>query len=232
MDWYSCAYIEGQLKYCEKTHEEISNCEMEYDDWKQDKFSVTADGQWFANWIVCEGCALGNGGTTNFADTYATTGNFQILNKDQLLYPRFADLVKGLKAFANSKPDIMAGLKIWTGLTDAQIQSQLQFGKGPTILIQHLDGAYGMFRRNDPNVIIVNKDFVLGLEQANLQTTKDATGFLLSITLLHEYVHYGDFASGQEFPGEEGLQWENSAFGVVVNKTNASDVYIKMFGKP
>lgn len=64
-----------------------------------------------------------------------------MLNRDQLLYPKFTALVKGLSTFANT------GLKIWTGLTDAQIQSHLQFGKGPIVMIEDLENAYGVFRK-------------------------------------------------------------------------------------
>jgi len=169
---------------------------------------------------------------TTSAPTHEVAGRFVMSKSDQANYPRLTEMVRNIKSMVLNDPNLMAGLKIWTGLSETVILNHLTFGQGPIIKIEPLDNAYGKFRKNDPNVVVINKAFVLGLEQANLESTKKATSFLLAVTLLHEYVHYGDYLSGMEFPGEEGTEFERGVFGIVVDQTNAYDIFIKMYVRP
>lgn len=45
--------------------------------------------------------------------------------------------------------------------------------------------------------------------------------FLVAVTILHEYVHYGDNQDGVQQKGEEGIQFENDAYGIKITKDNA-----------
>jgi hypothetical protein len=46
--------------------------------------------------------------------------------------------------------------------------------------------------------------------------------FFLGTTILHEYVHYGDFQDGVQYPGEEGDLFELYVYGENVGSENAA----------
>lgn len=56
---------------------------------------------------------------------------------------------------------------------------------------------------------------------------RDALIFLLGVTILHEYVNYGDNIDGIDQPGEEGLLFEIATYGETIWLNNAQDVLIK-----
>ncbi|MCH7559811.1 MAG: hypothetical protein IIC67_00320 [Thaumarchaeota archaeon] len=45
--------------------------------------------------------------------------------------------------------------------------------------------------------------------------------FLVGVTILHEYVHYGDNIDGVDYPGEEGQLFEIDVYGQTVWRHNA-----------
>ncbi|MEZ4968911.1 MAG: hypothetical protein R2814_04480 [Flavobacteriaceae bacterium] len=49
----------------------------------------------------------------------------------------------------------------------------------------------------------------------------DALIFWIGTTVLHEYVHYGDFNNGFDYPGEEGRKFEISVYGENVHPDRA-----------
>ena len=98
-----------------------------------------------------------------------------------------------------------------------QIIEKVKFGNGPTIVVKELTGKYGYFDRNEnPNVINIDESWVRGLESANLLETKQATGFFLAVTVLHEFVHQARAANGLDRSYEYGYGFENSAFGLKI----------------
>ncbi|WP_164490252.1 hypothetical protein [Runella sp. SP2] len=79
-------------------------------------------------------------------------------------------------------------------------------------------------------VIEIQDSFVRGLETANLESTKQATAFLLAVALLHEVVHYGNAILGKQEPGELwAYSFENEAFGAHITKQNASQYVYEFF---
>lgn len=73
------------------------------------------------------------------------------------------------------------------------------------------------------------------LEISSLSVTQKNTSFLLAITILHEYTHYGDYmADGQRSEYEMGWGFEQDILGkarLTVEKRNAH-IYVKMFKYP
>ncbi|MER3374112.1 MAG: hypothetical protein RIM83_05695 [Allomuricauda sp.] len=60
------------------------------------------------------------------------------------------------------------------------------------------------------------------LENGNLiENDNDAAIFFIGTTILHEYIHYGDYSSGFEYPGEEGRKFEIRVYGQNVQPDNA-----------
>ena len=169
----------------------------------------------------------------------STVGCLVMSNEDQMKYPRFRAVVANLKSLVENDEVILFSLITWTGLSKADILNHLTFGQGPLIIIKDIVNqfgntkVYGSFNKTTPNQLNISKSFVLGLEGAKLGTTQEATAFLLAVTVLHEYVHYGDFQTGDLTPPgvEEGTQFEKQAFGIVVSKQNAYSVYINLYGK-
>lgn len=45
--------------------------------------------------------------------------------------------------------------------------------------------------------------------------------FLVAVTILHEYVHYGDNQDGIQQKGEEEIQLEKDAYEIEITKDNA-----------
>lgn len=173
----------------------------------------------------------GGGDAGEYPSTIAGT-NFKMTLNDQARYPRLTRLIKDIANFVNSDAQVLAALKQYTHLSTAQITQELKFGNGPTILVMPLGPKIvGEFSSKNPDALILNQAFVLGLEEAKLSTTIQATSFLLSVTSLHEYVHYGNFLVNF-FPTdgiERGAAFERAGFTTEVNKNNAYEIYVNLF---
>ncbi|MCL1671473.1 hypothetical protein [Elizabethkingia ursingii] len=176
----------------------------------------------------------GSGDYSNYVTNVSP--NFRMRTSDQRKYTRFTELIKGMKSYVQNNPIILKKLVEISGLTNEQVLDKLTFGKGPMIeLIPGLTykkrAVMGAFDRTIPDVLYVNENFAAGLEQASLSTTIEATTFLLSVTVLHEFVHHGNRVSGYYPPvGEAGELFENEVYGVVITPYNATD-YVLYFHK-
>jgi len=163
---------------------------------------------------------------------YVYSGIFVMSTAHQSQYPRFTTMVKGLYDFVKNDTKVLNALKQWSGFNEATILEKMKFGKGPTIQIKHLDGNYGYFSKSEnPNVINIDADWVRGLEQANLPSTQEATAFLLAVTALHEFVHQARSQNGLDRNYEYGVGFENSAFGLVINASNAANYSYRLYKK-
>lgn len=228
-DWYTCVFVDGYMVGCSYDRTDYTNCEQDYDDWKQDKFSVNEDGQWYPNWIACNGC----GASTKAASSINPT-LFIMTAEQQKMYPRLTVLVKNVYEYVNKNADVMYYLKTFTGLTESQILDKIRWGRGPTVNVTEMTGRYGFFNANNPNVINISASWARGLEAANLAETQEATSFLLAVTVLHEFVHYGRNAAGElASPNgvEFGFSFEQSAYGVFITKENAGKYAYKFYKK-
>lgn len=167
--------------------------------------------------------------------------NFKMRRLDQIKYPKFTQMVKGLKSYVQSSPLLLNKLTEISGMTQNQVLDKLTFGQGPQIELipglvhihnGQIDSVYGMFSHATPNVIKINENYVLGLEQVVLQSTLEATNFLLAVTVLHEFVHYGNYLTGYDPAGNEaGELFENSVYGIIINKYNAYEYIISLQDK-
>lgn len=55
--------------------------------------------------------------------------------------------------------------------------------------------------------------------------------FLISVTILHEYVHYGDSIDGKDQDGEEGNDFEIKAYGEIINFNEAEKLVKRYINK-
>ncbi len=165
-------------------------------------------------------------------------------------YPEFTEFLK------NEIPKIANNDKIINeikGITDAPIETikeALQWGKGPEIEIKQLGGEgenelYGVYRgAHVPelrNTLFIDIDLVNDLE--NLENSiqfREEIGFLIAVTILHEYNHLGDAIFGDLFweelhsenpinENEAGAVFETTIFGVTVWRSNVGLV-MRNFG--
>ncbi len=139
-------------------------------------------------------------------------------------------------------------------LTDAPkdtIREALQWGSGPEIRIEQLTGEgrderYGSYRGHIfpelRNVLFLDVDLAKDIE--NLERSSDfrsEIGFLIAVTILHEYAHLGDTVFGEEFwsdlfikdrslENEVGIVFEKAIFGEAVWRSNAG-IILRNFKK-
>lgn len=169
---------------------------------------------------------------TSFADPNTIKQpDFQFgpIDNYETTYPRFTSMVKNLKTFVKNNPKVMAALQTYSGFTKQQILNQLTFGQGPTIKVEEMSGRFGFYNRNNGNKTLhIRASYVRGLEQSGLQSTQEATAFLLAVTILHEFVHFGTTQNNiSEGAYDFGLGFERDAFNVIVDDDNAGNVVIK-----
>lgn len=146
-------------------------------------------------------------------------------------YPKLTEyLINQLPKVADI-PLIVNTIKYLTDLPEDQIKRDLMWESGPTIYITQLDNfsentsdkTVGRFEESEPDVIYLDIDYVNSLENSTAtQYEQDAFLFFLGTTILHEYVHYGDFQDGVQYPGEEGILFELYVYGENVSSENAA----------
>ncbi|ANI89382.1 hypothetical protein A9P82_08805 [Arachidicoccus ginsenosidimutans] len=168
----------------------------------------------------------GGGGATG------TTPPLKMSKDDQQKYPRLTEMVKNLRNYVLNDPKVLQALIDFSGLTKSEILNDLTFGNGPTINIVDLDDEFGYFDGSEnPNAINIDASYVRGLEIAKLQSTIEATSFLLAVTALHEFVHYGRFFNGLDRTYEYGLGFEHEAYGITIDETNAYEYSWRFYKK-
>lgn len=155
---------------------------------------------------------------------------FQFLPTDnyESKYPRFTELVKNLKSFTMSNKDVFAALKKWSGLSEDKILEYLSFGEGPIIKVGPMGRSLGNYNATiNPAILNIKEYYVNILESTPSSFVKKPIAFLLAVTILHEFVHFGNHVNGiSEGAYEFGTSFEKEAFNVVVNTNNLNDVFI------
>ena len=159
--------------------------------------------------------------TFNEQSPYVSAGNNPIkfidyngyFKLDPVLIERFPKLAYYLKyrireVLSNSR--IVAGLKKFEHFTDEQLARELKWGEGPTIRIGVSDPRRqaGEFKRgSDPNSLYINEGILENLKKST-GIAAEGVLFQAGVTILHEYVHFGDFNYNKDNNpssiGEEG----------------------------
>ena len=157
----------------------------------------------------------GNGGSIGSSPSFKMDSNYEVL------YPKFTNTVKNIAYYATTNPKILSTLKQFTGLSSEQIYEKLQYGQGPTVSVSQLNNAYG-YHNPLTNTVQIDVDYVNQLE-ASTGSKADLLNLMLSITLLHEFVHWTD-GLFFNYTQENGNNWEIATYGFVVNMGNVSVV--------
>ena len=174
---------------------------------------------------------LGEDGTlfTDPAPLLEPNFQFDLSDNYESLYPLFTNMVKNLKTFVKNNPKVLTALQTYSGFSKQQILNHLTYGQGPKIKVEEMNGRFGFDNKNNgTKTLHIRASYVRGLEQSFLESTKEATAFLLAITILHEYVHLGTSLNNiSEGVYDFGYGFERDAFNVIVDDNNAGTVVIK-----
>ncbi len=172
----------------------------------------------------------------NYIDQYGQkpdgSNAFILSAADQAQYPRFTELVRNLPGFVEQHERVKQALIRHTHLAWSKIRPLLKFGSGPKIVVNELTPAtyYGhtVYPAYPEPFIEISARYVRGLEAANLSGTKEATAFLLSVTLLHELTHYGavDGGRNESRNDEFGDEFEREVLGTTITKDNAGRLLV------
>ena len=177
---------------------------------------------------VYPGGGGGDGGGES-GPTTTSVGKFRISLYNQMMFPRFTTLVKNMPSFVRSNPTILAALMKWSHLTQAQIESHLAFDQGPLIVFKEVywgDAYYD--GKTDSNVINIDPTYATKFENGISIGGDKGLSLLLAITILHEYVHYGDYTTNTLYSGEEGTEFEKYIFNTTIGYENAGSFIIKL----
>ncbi|MEZ4968905.1 MAG: hypothetical protein R2814_04450 [Flavobacteriaceae bacterium] len=155
-------------------------------------------------------------------------------------YPKLTEYLKNQLPKVANISKITNAIRDITGLSLEQIKYDLKWDQGPVVEIVQLDNhcgqcnedTVGRFDKTNPNILLLDIDFVNRLENdITLQQEEDAFMFFLGTTILHEYVHLGDFNNGDNYKypltPEEGVLFEVRVYGQNVHDYNAIQILFK-----
>ncbi|WP_046247427.1 hypothetical protein [Hymenobacter terrenus] len=179
----------------------------------------------------------GGGEGTPSAPTTVTSGKFRINPAYAVIAPKLVQTLENLRSLVENNSKLLNGLIAFSGRTQAQIISDLTYGQGPEVKIgQPVDKfgnpVIGQFDPANPNVLTLDGAFINQLQHTTSASASDALSFYLAVSLLHEYVHFGDNLTGRDYPGEEGTIFEQTVFGVELGEGNAGQIMIQFIKKP
>lgn len=151
-------------------------------------------------------------------------------------YPRTMQIMRQLKGFVKSNPEILKQLAKFSGYSSMEVLNQLEFDRGRTFLTIE-DLSYDWRGPNGITQAGSATDFSLEILLAErlevLENNQDIQtySFYIAVTILHEFVHAGRNANNMDNGGNEkfemGWGWEEKAFGSRVNGDTYKELYQK-----
>lgn len=162
-------------------------------------------------------------------DPETWTREFSIRRIKQL-FPRFYEVLSKLPEYLNTNPKILDGLVESTGMTKSEILKNLDINTplGQVFAERTLKDAYGQVGHK--SVTYIDKSLLKTFETLQTPAYIQGTSFLLAVTVMHEFVHWG--RSHNHLPTltkgyESGAYWEMNTFGMDINKNSAYENYKK-----
>lgn len=144
--------------------------------------------------------------------------------------PRFTKTVKQLKSFVQNNPNILDMLAYYSGFSTMEVLQELEYGNGGTLLTEITKAEFGATPPD--GTMKVNLKWANGLEIVKNNERLQATSFLVAITILHEFVHYGRIKNNlSEGMYEYGDGFEQQIFNK--NSIDAKNAYklLEKYGK-
>lgn len=113
----------------------------------------------------------------------------QSIKAIQQQYPRLYEMLSELPQFLNDNPEILNTLSQDTGLTKKQILKFMDINSSEGQIIKL--GQMSKLGRSAYPVSYIQEDLVKTLEGLQSRTYIQGTSFLVAVTFLHEFVHWG-----------------------------------------
>ena len=153
-------------------------------------------------------------------------GLFRMSARLQRKYPMLTNVMKNIQQAVHSRPEVFEAFRDNLGLTDAQANEMLQWGKGPKVKVKDFGEKYYADTRMK---VSLNKRMVQMLEGKranNMTDTQEGLFAQVFITSTHEAQHYAenslgiyvydcDFYDALDPEHEGGFQFELKAFGAI-----------------
>ena len=154
-------------------------------------------------------------------------GLFVVSEEFERRFPRTTNYLKhGIKHVLDNKKIKNALIK-YSKRSIKLLENDFTFGKGPalSIIVQSSYGCTYSFKRKA--YMYISKDLLSNLEQAEGKK-RDELLFLVAVTILHEYTHYGDAVECGNTQGiEEGEAFEIEAYGKEVTGSSSAELIEK-----
>ena len=140
------------------------------------------------------------------------------------------------KVSKNTK--IMNALEKYSGLSRAEISKAFEWGKGPTIKVTELEGAFGQFTMNIKSEELRISSDLVNLLQNSESELSDVYIFMIGVTILHELTHYGVDKTGYGYSNaitgkaaEHGEYFEKAAYGQVIGNIESAIDYLNLYNE-
>lgn len=186
-------------------------------------------------------CLTGIGGGGTSAITSDVSSIFLLPDSFAWQYPKFYQLMKNLSIDLQGKYlNSLLTLSNITGLSQNRILEIVQMGRGPRIEIANLNpvgsNTTTIFGRFDKiyNVIYLDQNLLNIYENPLTKYSDEAMNFFMTVTVLHETVHYGINQNISLFGNnglniEFGKQWEYDTFKQFIDDpADAESYYLKI----
>lgn len=144
-------------------------------------------------------------------------------------YPRLYEVLSKLQDFLEANPKVLSNIVEDTGLTKVQVLEFLDVKSpnGPVYMLRKMSdlGEVGHL-----SVTNLQYDLVKTFETLQTPAYVQGTSFLLAVTALHEFVHWGRTYSGLPYRApsnkwgisDYGSYWEQRTFGMVTGINKAT----------
>ena len=152
---------------------------------------------------------------------------------DRLQYPVLAKIIDGLYNKVKDDQKLMNVLKNFTNMTEAQILEKLKSGQGPKLYVENNPYRAGSYDP-DTNTMYVSQQIITA-QNYMVKDFSTALEFYISVTILHEFIHYGEdytqtFRPHEGGQDDAGFQFENEMYGgkVYFNYATGEITYEKL----
>lgn len=155
---------------------------------------------------------------------------FRMSQLDQQRFPKFTEVVRGLKTFVQNDKSVRSALVKWASLPESELLNRIGLDdNGPEIRIHPISQYYGFFDPENPENIYIDETTIQSLENSNNDADFRAYSFLLAVTVLHEFVHQSYAQTGKPENVERGFAFEKSAFAVTIDIDNAGKYSFRLY---
>jgi uncharacterized protein RhaS with RHS repeats len=145
-------------------------------------------------------------------------------------YPRLTKLVKQTYDYVKNNTELLNLLSEYSGYSTMEVLDQLKYGQGVELqeYMDYNNKNYYGWTPNSGRFITVNISWLKGLETVKTNESLQGTSFVVLATILHEFIHYGRIKHKMDdYTYEYGLSFEKAAFGQIISRTNANELYKK-----